>query len=253
MGEVAIDNMLSVLILSKNEEDVIEECLKSVKGFADEIIVVDSYSTDKTVELAEKLGAKVIQNKFDDFSSQRNFALLKAKGDWIFYLDADERLTEEFKKEAKEVVNNFKEDGIGGYFVKRKTFFLGRDWGMSDKVQRLFYKKFFKGWEGVVHETPKIEGKFGEISSPILHFTHRNLSQMLEKTNEWSEYEAQLRLRVHHPKMNIFRFIRVMLTGFVQSYIKEKGYKNGTEGLIESIYQSFSMFITYAKLWEKQR
>ena len=91
-----------------------------------------------------------------------------------------------------------------------------------------------------------------EIKSPILHLTHRNLYQMLEKTNEWSEYEAKLRFDSKHPKMSWWRFLRIMLTGFFKSYLLEKGYKNGTAGIIESIYQSFSMFITYAKLWEKQ-
>src|SRR3990167_417999 len=104
----------------------------------------------------------------------------------------------------------------------------------------------------VVIETPKIKGSFSEIKSPILHLTHRNLYQMLEKTNEWSEYEAKLRFDSKHPKMSWWRFLRIMLTAFFNSYLLEKGYKNGTAGIIESIYQSFSMFITYAKLWEKQ-
>ena len=184
---------------------------------------------------------------------QRNFAFSKVSFDWILYIDADERLTDEFKKEVKGVLDNFREEnGIGGFFIKRKTFFFGKNWGLSDKMQRLFYKKNFIGWEGVVHETPKIKGSFSEIKSPILHLTHRNLYQMLEKTNEWSEYEAKLRFDSKHPKMSWWRFLRIMLTGFFKSYLLEKGYKNGTAGIIESIYQSFSMFITYAKLWEKQ-
>lgn len=246
--------MLSVIVLAKNEEEVIKDCIESMRGVADEFIVVDSFSTDKTVEIAKKLGAKVYQNKFVDFSTQRNFAFSKTVNNWILYVDADERLTDEFKKEVRDVLDDFREEnGIGGFFINRKTFFFGKDWGLSDKVQRLFYKKNFIGWEGVVHETPKIKGSFSEIKSPIIHLTHRDLCQMLEKTNEWSEYEAQLRFNVKHPKMSWWRFLRVMLTGFFKSYFLEKGYKNGTAGLIEAVYQSFSMFITYAKLWEKQK
>ncbi len=116
----------------------------------------------------------------------------------------------------------------------------------------MFYKDRFIEWKGVVHETPKIKGEFGEISAPVLHYTHRDLTLMVDKTNKWSEYEADLRWKSHHPRMNVLRFIRVMATAFIGSYIGEKGYKNGTAGLVEAIYQAFSMFITYAKLWEKQ-
>lgn len=245
--------MLSVIILTKNEENLIVDCIESIKGFADEIIVIDSDSEDRTREIAEKLGARVFQHTFVDFSDQRNFGAKNAQGDWILYLDADERATPEFKNEVKEVIVRFdKNSETHGYFIRRKTFFYGKDWHHSDKVQRLFYKEFLKGWKGAVHETPKIEGKFSEILFPIFHFTHRDLSEMVEKTNEWSEVEAELRYKVHHPKMATWRFFRVMTTGFLKSYIFEKGYKNGTGGLVEAMYQAFSMFITYAKLWEKQ-
>ncbi len=93
---------------------------------------------------------------------------------------------------------------------------------------------------------------FGEIVAPVHHFTHQNLSQMLTKTIEWSDHEAKLRFDAKHPVMTPLRFVRVMITGFMDSYIQGKGYKNGTEGFIESVYQAYSMFITYAKLWEKQ-
>jgi len=134
-----------------------------------------------------------------------------------------------------ETIKNYKEEsGIGGYFIKRKTFYFGKDWGITDKVQRLFYKPSFIEWYGSVHETPKIKGIWGNIESLIIHNTHRNLSQMLEKTNEWSQFEADLRFKSGHPYVSWWRFLRVMLTGFLKSYIKEKGYKNGIEGLIRS-------------------
>ena len=174
-----------------------------------------------------------------------------AKNEWIFYIDSDERATLEFTKSLKLKIKNA-DEATSGFYIRRKTFYLGRDWGFSDKVERIFRKDKLKGWHGVVHETPDFEGHLEIINEPILHYTHRNLEQMIKKTNDWSEYEADLRNRAKHPKMNAFRFFRVMTTGFIRSYIFEKGYKNGTSGLIESIYQAFSMFITYAKLWEKQ-
>ena len=243
---------ISVLIIAKNDGDVIGECIKSIKDLADEIIVVDGGSEDNTIEISEKLGAKVVKNPFKDFSDQRNLALSLAKNDWVFYIDSDERATPEFTKNLKLKLANAAPDVVG-FYVRRKTFYLGRDWGFSDKVGRIFRKEKLKGWHGVVHETPEVEGRLETIDEPILHYTHRNLEQMVSKTNEWSEFEADLRVKAHHPKMNVFRFFRVMTTGFFRSYILEKGYRNGTAGLIESIYQAFSMFITYSKLWEKQQ
>lgn len=245
---------ISVIILATNEEDVIADAVESCRGFAAEVLVIDGNSTDRTAEIAEKRGAKVIKHPFKDFSDQRNYSILHAKSFWVLYLDADERLTDEFKEEVKSTIKNYSEDsGIGGYYIQRKTFYYGKDWEFTDRVQRIFVREKFIEWFGVVHETPKINGEFGEISSPVLHFTHRNLSQMIRKTNEWSDYEAKLRFDTNHPPVVAWRFLRVMGTEFINSYIKNKGYKNGTFGLIEAIYQAFSIFVTYAKLWEMQR
>lgn len=245
--------MISVLIISKNAEGTIVDCIESVKTLADEIIVVDD-SEDKTSELAEKLGAKVVRNKFKNFADQRSLAASLAANKWIFYIDSDERATGEFINEARLKTREAEiNSDVAGFYVRRKTYYLGRDWRFSDRVERIFRKDKLKGWHGVVHETPEVEGRLETIKEPILHYTHRNLEQMVNKTNDWSEYEAELRLKANHPKMNVFRFARVMITGFLRSYINEKGYRNGTAGIIEAIYQAFSMFITYAKLWEKQQ
>jgi glycosyltransferase involved in cell wall biosynthesis len=246
-------NQLTVIILSRNEEDVIGDAIASVKGFAKEILVVDGFSSDSTQKIALKAGATVLKHPFSDFSDQRNFGMDHATNPWVLYIDADERVTPAFKKEVESILNTTNlEDEYAGFFIKRKTFFYGKDWGMTDRVQRLFIRKRFDSWKGLVHETPTIKGKFSQINSPILHFTHRNLSQMVNKTNEWSEYEARLRLLANHPPLVPWRFVRVMFTEFINSYIRNKGYKNGTYGLIEAVYQAFSIFITYAKLWEIQ-
>lgn len=245
--------MISVIIITYNEEEVLEDALKSLKDFADEIILVDSRSTDDTVKIASKYKAKIIEHVLTSFSGQRNIGLEEAKGDWVFYLDADERLTSEFKKEALDLISSYDlSSDLAGFFVKRKTYYFDRDWHFTDRVQRLFFKKKLKEWYGIVHETPRVDGRLEVINSPILHFTHRNLEQMLDKTNRWSDYEAELRFKAHHPHMSWWRFPRVMVPEFFRAYISQGGYKNGTEGVIESIYQAFSMFITYAKLWELQ-
>ena len=104
-----------------------------------------------------------------------------------------------------------------------------------------------------MHESPIVEGAIGQLQSPIVHFSHRDLFSMVEKTNEWSEIEAKLRFKSQHPKMTWWRFPRVMMTAFFNSYILQGGWKIGTVGIMESIYQAFSTFITYAKLWELQK
>ena len=238
--------------LSKNEEDVIEDAIVSAKSIAQEVIVVDANSSDGTEKILKKHAVTILKHPFVDFSDQRNFGIGHAHTPWVLYLDADERITRSFAEEIRPIIEGISQLGFNGFFVRRKTFYYGKDWHMEDRVQRLFKRDAFVSWKGVVHETPYIKGDFGEIKSPIEHYTHRNLSQMIKKTNEWSELEAKLRYSSKHPKMEQWRFFRVMISEFVNSYIKNKGYKNGTYGLIEAMYQSFSIFITYAKLWELQ-
>jgi len=245
--------MISVLIITKNDEEVIADAIASVKDLASEIVVVDGGSKDDTVKVAEKSGAKVVKNEFRDFSDQRNLAATFAHEEWIFYLDSDERATPEFKKELKNKLKNLGENSnLAGFYVKRKTFYYGRDYHFEDRVERVFKKSKLAGWHGIVHETAKVDGKLEVLKEPILHYTHRTLEQMVEKTNEWSDYEAELRFRADHPRMSAWRFARVMMSAFLGSYFMQGGWKNGTAGMIESLYQSFSMFITYAKLWERQ-
>lgn len=241
---------LSVIIIAKNGEDQIERAIQSV-DFADEIIVVDGGSTDSTVAVAKKLKAKVIRGVGNDFGKQREIGKNKAKNEWIFYIDTDEQVTSQLAESIKNAISSGN-DAVA-YVVLRKNFYLGNhEWPYVEKLERLFQKKYLKGWRGSLHETAIIDGKIGNLNGYLFHYTHKNLSSMLEKTLLWSSIEAKLRLDADHPKMVWWRFIRVMITAFYNSYIKQKGYKAGTAGLIESIYQAYSMFITYARLWEMQ-
>lgn len=245
---------LTGVIIARNEEDRIADCIDSL-SFCDELIVVDNGSSDRTAEIAERMGAKIVVCKTFDFSQVRSYGLHKAKGTWILYVDADERVSKELAESIKTVIaGQYKSDDPSAYKLQRKNFYFGKhEWPQIEKLERLFYRKALKGWRGAVHESPVYEGEFGELSGYLLHYTHRDLSQMLAKTIEWSEIEAELRFKAGHPKVTWWRFPRVMLTAFVDSYIRQGGYKVGVVGIIESMYQSFSMFITYARLWEIQR
>ena len=245
---------LSAIVIAKNEEERIEKCLESL-SFVDEILVIDNGSTDTTREKAQKQGALVLVKETNNFSDLRNYGKEKAKGTWIVYIDADEVVPVELQKEIMDLIGNYKnvESSPKAFYLKRNNIYLGSRWTKFDRMQRLFLKSALSSWIGPLHETAVVEGQMGELLHPLIHDTHRSLSEMLEKTNQWSQMEAKLRLEAHHPPIVGWRLIRVMITGFYRSFVLEEGFKMGTVGWIEGIYQGFSMFITYAKLWEIQR
>lgn len=269
-------NSLSVIIIARNAENLIVDCIESV-SFADEIIVVDNGSTDRTVDIAKSHKAKIISSQTDSFAKQRNVGLKEAKGEWAMYIDTDERVTHELARNIQSVIlgndvtpestirqaqgKNSRSTRLindktspAAYRVTRQNFYFGNNpWPKQEHLERLFKRSKLKEWYGQLHESPRVEGEIGDISGLLLHYTHRDLTSMLEKTIEWSKVEAQLRYDAHHPQMTWWRFFRVIATGFYDSYISQEGYKAGTVGLIESIYQAFSMFITYARLWELQQ
>jgi glycosyltransferase involved in cell wall biosynthesis len=240
---------LSAIIIAKNEEERIAECLESV-AFADERIVVDNGSTDKTIDIAQTKGAKICEAKNKDFSGLRDLGLKETKGTWVLYIDADEEVTQVLQKEIRDTIE-YTDKTV--YYIRRDTYFLGHHWPYQDKVERLFLRSALRGWHGTLHETPLYVGEIATLANPLVHRTHRTLEEMVAKTNEWSALEARLRLSAHHPAVVWWRLLRVMITGFCRSFFTQDGWRAGTVGLIESIYQAFSMFITYAKLWELQQ
>jgi glycosyltransferase involved in cell wall biosynthesis len=241
---------LTAVILAKNEEEMIEDAIESV-SFADKIIVIDNNSTDSTEVIAKKKGASVLHIDSQDFSELRSYPLKKITTDYIFYLDADERVSNELKEEILHLLRS--SNDTAAFRVPRKNFYFGNHlWPKVEHLERLFKTDSIKGWHGKLHETADVKGSIENLTHPILHYSHRDLSSMVGKTNEWSNVEAKLRLDSHHPHITWWRFPRVMLTAFVDSYFHQGGYKAGTAGIVESIYQSFSIFITYAKLWEMQ-
>ena len=241
---------LSVIIIAKNAEGLIEDCIKSV-AFADEIIVIDDGSTDETKEVAKKLGARIVEKITKSFAEKRNIGLKEAKGEWVLYIDTDERISSELKQTIVHAINSSE---YAAYKLQRQNYYLGNhSWPKIEQLERLFKRSNLNEWYGELHESPRVEGGIGILDGYLLHYTHRDLSSMLAKTIEWSDKEAKLRFDAHHPRMTLWRFPRVMITAFYDSYCKQQGYKVGTMGLIESMYQAFSMFVTYAKLWELQQ
>lgn len=245
---------ISGVILSKNNEDLISDAIESLIGLCDEIIVLDGASTDKTREIAKKLGAKVFLQKKGGYAVWRNQGLESSRGEWIFYLDSDERIDKILKKEIEETISKGQ---YSYYAIPRKNKILGKDmynggW-WPDYVKRLFKKSELVRWEKDLHEEPIVRGEMGYLKSPILHLKHDNLTEMVIKTNKWSVIEAELMLDGNHPKMSWWRFLRIMLTEVFFRLIYLKGLLDKQEGIIYALYQMWSKFISYAKLWEMQK
>jgi hypothetical protein len=251
---------LSVIILTRNEEEIIKDCLESVK-WADEIVIVDNDSTDKTLEIVKKFGVKnIVRSKSgNSFSDHRNIGAKVAKGEWLLYVDADERVTPELRDEIKMMINNqlSATEKYVAYAIPRKNIRLtkvlyhGGWW--PDYVLRLMRKDRLKAWRGELHEQPEIAGEVGYLKEAFLHYSHRgSLEHKLQNTINWSKTEAQKLFDAGHPPMNTLRFMSAMWREFYKRMIKMQAFQDGTEGVMEAIYQVFSVFITYARLWEMQ-
>lgn len=261
LGEgVGMDkSKISVIILTKNEEPVIADCLKSVK-WADEIIVVDHESEDKTLEVVKKLGIKNIIHapKESNFSDRRNLGVKSASGEWLLYVDSDERVTPELKNEIIAVCNQLSAvSGFAAYAIPRKNIRLtkvlyhGGWW--PDYVLRLMRKDKLIKWEGELHEQPKIDGEVGKLKEAFIHFSHRgSMEHKFQTTINWSKIEAQKMFDAGHPPMNTPRFLSAMWREFYKRMIKYQAWRDGTEGVMEAVYQVFSVFLSYARLWEMQ-
>ena len=250
---------LSIIILAGNEESMIFDCVKSCL-WADQLILVAANSTDLTKKIAQDIDSKIkIVETFDEynknFSKWRNLGYKAATSDWILYIDADERITPELKEEIENTINQDKTDSY--YVIPRANHFLGKRvrYGGSypDYVKRLYNSKFFKGYQGVLHEEPIIEGKLGYLKNDLLHFTHRDLSSMMKKTIVWTDMEAQALFESNHPPVVWWRFPRMMITKFWERLIKQKMWKDGMVGWISVLFETFDTFIIYARLWELQQ
>lgn len=239
---------LSAIVISRDEEEYIKGCLGSL-DFAGEVIVVDTGSRDQTIKTAKDLGAKVIKaDPQASFADWRNLGLSHAQGEWVFYLDVDERVGRKLRDEIVETITKAK---VNGYFVPRRNIFLGQEMRV-DKVERLFKRQALKKWRGELSEHPVYLGKTGELNNSLIHLSHRDLSSMLKKTISWSQIEAKLLDQAGHPRMTWWRFPRLILGEGWRRLIKEGYWRFGIAGLIEAVFQTLSVFITYLRLWEIQ-
>lgn len=252
------ENTLAIIINAGNEEEMIADCLRSV-AFADELVFVAANSTDNTLNIAKNLcpQAKFIRvsdSYGQNFAKWHNIGLQNAASDWVLHLDADERITPKLRREIKNTISHPKHHY---YAIPRTNHFLGQrvKYGGTypDYVKRLFERSRVKGWVGQIHEQPLIEGAIGYLKNDLLHFTHRNLTSMLQKSILWTDVEARALVEANHPPIVWWRIIRMMLTKLWQRLIRQQMWRDGTVGWISVIFEVFDTFLIYARTWELQK
>jgi len=251
---------LSVVIITLNEEDRLEEALKSCKDIADEIVVVDSFSTDKTCEIAAQYGAKIYKHEFVDYGSQKNVALDKAANEWILNLDADERVSDRLKKEVlefkqkKENPKN-KNNDADGFLIKRKTFYLGRwikhsGW-YPDRKLRLFRKSKSR-WQGRIHEALILDGNTTRMEGDIFHFTYRDVTDHISRLNNYSLMQAR-DIVDNKKKLLYLRTLLLPPITFLRFYIWKLGILDGFPGLLIALVSSWATAMKHLKAIELKR
>jgi glycosyltransferase involved in cell wall biosynthesis len=241
---------ISVIIITKEEEENISACLTSVK-WADEIIVVDSESTDRTVEISKQFTNKIFIKKWDGYVPQKNYAMSLARNDWVLSIDADERITPELKEEIESIaINKF-----DGYRIRRRNFILKKEvtscgWG-NDYQLKLFRKSKANLTDRLVHERFVVEGEIDDLKNPMLHFTFPSFPNYISKINHYTSLRAE-ELFKKKKKTNGWGIFTRTISAFLRFYITKMGFKDGVHGLIISSFHALSKMLTYIKLWEMQ-
>lgn len=244
---------ISATIITLNEEKNIADCIKSL-SWVDEIIVVDSLSSDTTKEIALSMGAKVYDQKFLGHVKQKQLAVDYCENDWVISLDADERVTEELKESIERLFRETApENLLNGYTVGRRSFHLGR-WIMHggwfpDRKIRLFNRKA-GCWAGVdPHDKIEVEGESGDLKGALDHYVFRDLSHNVRQNDFFSTVSADI-LYDEGKKPSFLKLLFKPLGKFIETYLIKRGFLDGLPGFIISIGAAYSMFLKYAKLWE---
>ncbi|SHI78071.1 Glycosyl transferase family 2 [Mesonia phycicola] len=246
---------LTALIPTGNEIHNIKEVIASV-DFADEILVVDSYSNDGTYEVAKKLADRVIRREYKYSASQKNWAIPQAKYEWILLVDADERVTPELKKEILEILKNPPQDQTVAYSIGRKNHFMGKHvkhsgW-KNDKVTRLFKKSKCRYENKHVHAEIIADGKVKKLNSKFYHNTYITIDKFLEKMNRYAWWQAK-DYDKKIGRLTPYHFIIKPMYSFFKHYIMQGGFRDGVVGLTIAYIHGYTVFMRYVKVWLLRR
>jgi glycosyltransferase involved in cell wall biosynthesis len=249
---------ISTTIITFNEEENIRDCIESVRDFSDEILIVDSFSTDNTVRIAQELGANVILNKWEGYIKQKKFAILKAKYNWVFSIDADERVSDKLKEKIMEIKNNREiTEKYKVCSVNRRNYYLGKwikygGWYPERRIR--FFQKDCVDIVGLqLHEKiiPKGDFKVYNLNLDIIHYPYKDITHHLNTINNYSSIAAEENFQ-KGKKVSFFQIIYKPFFKFFRDYILKKGFLLGKVGFIHAAMGAISVFMKYLKTYEKQ-
>jgi glycosyltransferase involved in cell wall biosynthesis len=243
---------LSVLVTTRNEEPALRACLESAR-WAEEIVVVDSGSTDQTVPIARSLADRVLEHAYENPAAQKNWALPQLKHDWTLILDADERVTPELQSEIESVLAD--PARRNGYWIRRENWFYGKPvrsagW-QRDRVLRLLDRRKGAYQPVLVHEEIELQGTAGTLSAKLLHEPYRDLDHYFEKWSRYSRWSAE-ELRKKGVRATGARLLLRPWLRFARMYLLEGGYREGRRGIVLCGLAAFSVFTKYARRWESE-
>jgi len=243
---------VTATIICFNEETNIREALESVK-WCDEIVVVDSFSTDRTVEISREYTDRIFQRTWPGFVEQKAFALAQVRTPWVLNLDADERVSPALRSEAESVLCDPRADG---YYVPRLVYYLGRWWwrgGWYPDYRLRLFRRDHAVWGGMdPHEKVVLRGRTVRLRGPLLHFTYRDTAAHLATINAFTGVAVR-ELRLRGRKASLLDMIVRPAWRFVRFYVVRRGFLEGIAGLFASQTAAFYVFTKYAKLWESRR
>ncbi len=245
---------ITAVVIVRDEELMLPACLRCLQ-WCEEILVLNNGSTDKSVEIAEKFGAKVITVQHDSFAKLRNEAMKRVKTPWILYVDADERVSPALAREILVTLETQPE--LAAVSLNRTNIFYGQamtagGW-QSDVVPRVFKAEKLTAWTGIVHETPHFEGESKLLQQPLIHLTHRSTKDGLLKTATWTYREAALLYESNLPPVTLTTILRKTLAEIWRRAIQKKGYRDGMVGWIEALIQGMNKMLIYIQVWELQQ
>lgn len=244
---------LAAVIIARNEAANIARCVASL-SFCDEVLVVDSGSTDDTVAIAKAQGAKVFQKEWIGYGPQKNYANSLTDCEWVLSLDADEEVTHELREEILRTIAS--PDAKAAYSVPRRTIHSGQwirygGW-YPNRVIRLFRRELGQWTDSPVHERWETTGATGELASDLNHYSFRDIADQVSRNNVYSTLGAR-KLKEEGGKFTVWKLLFKPVSKFIETYVIKRGFLDGYRGFIISVSAAYSVFLKWAKLWEVER
>lgn len=240
--------LLSVVVLTHNDELSIVDCMEALL-FANEIIVIDDESSDRTIEICRNYTKNIFQKKLNgNYANQRNYALNMVKSNWVLYIDSDEYVSQALQDEIKDAITN---KNFSGYFVNRTDFIWGQEIRHGEAGQTKLLRLAQKGsgkWHGKVHEKWKVDGEISELESPLKHVPHKSVFEFIREVDAYSTLRSE-ELFEKGVKSSAATIVFYPLAKFVRNYFFKMGYKDGIPGFIYAVIMSFHSFLVRGKLY----